>query len=382
MEEYKVLEVTVLPKLQNADKAKEILQKACWQVQPIMRKRSWRVPVVAEFLPRSPNLLGLNHNSGEKIEIRLRETKDGPFFPYEHALGTLLHELVHIVQGPHNAKFYALLDELWGECEGLMDRDVGGSGSGFDATGSKLSISSHNPSSAREGRLKALEALENRSKKQQLMGGGGRKLGGRPPPVDRTPAQMSAEAALRRQRDDEWCHSSQLAKGESQSNLGVNSVVANATAGSVTLAQSSPTSPTSRKREATVDASSSKKENVPPPPKRHSQGAPCWRCPVCTLENAASLASCDVCATPRDSATTSNGRRNFCKLAIMGRRDTCGCGSCQEGGSGSELSFRLCTTCTFMSSVARTVDCCTMCGSNFPSAKASPVGSNDVVILD
>ena len=31
-------------------------------------------------------------------------------------------------------------------------------------------------------------------------------MGGRPPPANRTPAQMAAEAALRRLRDDLWCH--------------------------------------------------------------------------------------------------------------------------------------------------------------------------------
>ena len=32
---------------------------------------------------------------------------------YNDVLGTVLHELVHIEIGPHNAKFYKMLDELW-----------------------------------------------------------------------------------------------------------------------------------------------------------------------------------------------------------------------------------------------------------------------------
>ena len=30
------------------------------------------------------------------------------FYPYEHTLGTMLHELVHMAISPHNAKFYAV----------------------------------------------------------------------------------------------------------------------------------------------------------------------------------------------------------------------------------------------------------------------------------
>ena len=60
---------------------------------------------------------GLNINGGEgrtsEIKIRLRpHNSESSFFPYEHLLGTMLHELVHNVQGPHNAVFYKLLDEI------------------------------------------------------------------------------------------------------------------------------------------------------------------------------------------------------------------------------------------------------------------------------
>ncbi len=60
---------------------------------------------------------GLNINGGggrtSEIKIRLRPHKsDSSFFPYEHLIGTMLHELVHNVQGPHNAVFYKLLDEI------------------------------------------------------------------------------------------------------------------------------------------------------------------------------------------------------------------------------------------------------------------------------
>jgi len=84
----------------------ELLTKAARQVQPIMTKRSWSVGKLTEFVPKSPNLLGLNVNKGQEIKVRLRPpgSADG-FFEWHHVLGTVLHELVHIVHGPHNAAF-------------------------------------------------------------------------------------------------------------------------------------------------------------------------------------------------------------------------------------------------------------------------------------
>merc|ERR1712187_92266 len=97
---------------------------------------------------------------GEKIQIRLRRTKDDDFFPYEDVLGTLLHELVHNEVGPHNAQFYKLLDELQKECEDLMNKGIGGAGAGFDLPGQKLSKESHNPRLLLDARLNGPKAAE------------------------------------------------------------------------------------------------------------------------------------------------------------------------------------------------------------------------------
>ena len=81
--------------------------------------------MLVEFMPKSKNLLGLNVNGGQKICVRLRDANaPTSFLPYDHILGTLLHELVHIVHGPHAAPFYKLLDELTDECEQLMAQGV------------------------------------------------------------------------------------------------------------------------------------------------------------------------------------------------------------------------------------------------------------------
>ncbi len=42
----------------NANKALHMLQRIASLVKPIMRKRGWVLPVLAEFFPDNPNLLG------------------------------------------------------------------------------------------------------------------------------------------------------------------------------------------------------------------------------------------------------------------------------------------------------------------------------------
>lgn len=63
--------------------------------------------------PKNGRLLGLNVGRGLHVKLRLRRpNREDEFFPYNNVLDTMLHELCHIVHGPHDAKFYALWDEL------------------------------------------------------------------------------------------------------------------------------------------------------------------------------------------------------------------------------------------------------------------------------
>ena len=75
-----------------------------------MTKHQWKVPLVVEFFPANPGLLGMNMNSGQKIMIRLRPSKDrGSFLEWQDILGTMLHELTHNQCGPHDDAFNKLL---------------------------------------------------------------------------------------------------------------------------------------------------------------------------------------------------------------------------------------------------------------------------------
>jgi hypothetical protein len=42
----------------RSDQALTLLQKVASRVKPIMRKHSWRLPVLAEFSPDDPGLIG------------------------------------------------------------------------------------------------------------------------------------------------------------------------------------------------------------------------------------------------------------------------------------------------------------------------------------
>ncbi|KAI9502644.1 hypothetical protein GGI25_005590 [Coemansia spiralis] len=198
----------------NSSDALVLLQRIAAQVRPIMQKRGWKVTMLREFYPRSPNLLGLNVNHGLEIRIRLRGPyNDSQFLIYEDLVGTMLHELVHIVRGPHDAVFYKLLDELKAEVEMLMAK--GYTGDGFFSEGQRLGAGRSRNVPLHLRRQKALQAIEKRQQSQQLgLHGPSRRLGG--PAASsllamedmhkrHTPAQMAAMALERRLKDEKWC---------------------------------------------------------------------------------------------------------------------------------------------------------------------------------
>ncbi|XP_023525391.1 uncharacterized protein LOC111789010 [Cucurbita pepo subsp. pepo] len=205
----KVWEIKALKKAGEKE-AKEILERIAKQVQPIMRKRKWRVKVLSEFCPKNPALLGLNVGRGIHVKLRLRRpNRDGDFFPFNQVLDTMLHELCHNLISPHNANFYKLWDELRKECEELMAKGISGSAQGFELPGRRLGGKSQQPplSSLRKS---ALAAAEGRKRLGSLLPSGPNRLGGDSNiMVALSPVQAAAMAAERRLQDDIWCASSQ-----------------------------------------------------------------------------------------------------------------------------------------------------------------------------
>lgn len=155
----------------RADHAIFLLRKIASMVKPIMRRRNWRVGILAEFVPSDKGLLGLNTNYGEKINLRLRYAGDETqFLPLEEVVDTMLHELVHNDIGPHNEKFHALLDQLRDELEALTRK--GYTGEGFLGRGDRVG-GSRIP--LHEAKRRARAAAETR---RTLTAGSGQRLGG------------------------------------------------------------------------------------------------------------------------------------------------------------------------------------------------------------
>ena len=132
-----ILSFTHLKQHPRQDEALHLLRRVASMVKPLMRARGWTVGSLSEMLPDQANLLGLNVNRGEKILLRLREPYDRTIFlPFEKIVDTMLHELSHIVHGPHDAKFHALWDQLRDELDGLIMK--GYTGEGFLGKGQRL----------------------------------------------------------------------------------------------------------------------------------------------------------------------------------------------------------------------------------------------------
>ncbi|KAK6908365.1 hypothetical protein I203_102366 [Kwoniella mangroviensis CBS 8507] len=189
-----------LPGRPKSDQARPLLEKIASQVKPIMKKRGWKVGTLAEFLPSNPSLLGLNVNAGQRINLRLRPPgNENTFYEYDQLVLVMLHELTHNVHGPHDAKFYKLLEELEEEYYELKRK--GYSGEGFHGQGNHLSglrVPEH------IGRQKGLEAAEKRMNVQKVIGRGG-VLGGSRNMAGKSMKELIIEAAERRLRDDKSC---------------------------------------------------------------------------------------------------------------------------------------------------------------------------------
>ncbi|XP_056167943.1 DNA-dependent metalloprotease WSS1-like [Syzygium oleosum] len=306
----KVWEIKPLKKIGEED-ARKVLEKVAKQVQPIMRKRKWKVEILSEFCPPNPSLLGLNIGGGAEIKLRLRRpNNEWDFFPYEQILDTMLHELCHIEYGPHNTDFYNLLDEIRKECEELMAKGITGTGQGFDLPGRRLGGFSRQPppSSLRQT---ALAAAENRARRGALLPSGPRRIGGDSDIRNAlSPIQAAAMAAERRLRDELWC-GSKSAEGQEgfQGRVGPSLELPEKSKASTSFAGISAT--TSR-----VNSTSSLEA---------ADDEVKWQCNTCTLLNQPLALSCEACGSRKHiEVTTSNvWSCKFCTLDNSVKQDRC-----------------------------------------------------------
>ncbi|KAM9939505.1 hypothetical protein OXX80_000987 [Metschnikowia pulcherrima] len=195
----RIEKIASLKRYPDKDYALDLLHQMARAVAPLIHEYKFKVGTLCEMFPKSPNLLGLNVNRGQKILIRLRPPhNDRTFFPMGDLIGTFLHELTHNVHGPHDAKFYAFLDELRRKYEtgAFLTKD-------YVCEESKLGGGFQAPwASPQSMRQKRLEALSKGMYKAES-----RRVGGKAPVGDLKKAML--EAAERRLRDSKWCSQNQ-----------------------------------------------------------------------------------------------------------------------------------------------------------------------------
>ncbi|EGN93180.1 hypothetical protein SERLA73DRAFT_190082 [Serpula lacrymans var. lacrymans S7.3] len=308
----------------KAERALPMLQRIASLVKPIMRKRSWVLPVLSEFFPDSPNLVGLNINGGEQILLRLRPAwAADTFYEEEQVVKVMLHELTHNVHGPHDEKFYKFLAGLEDEYDEL--KRSGYSGEGFFSKGHRLGTNVSHNVPPHLARVRALEAAEKRRKASTMLGSGGR-LGGRVGTMQgMSPRELAAQAAERRKRDEVACGSGATAQKEAAkaAKESVGSKVFIDLTNDIddfdpTTAAGPSRRTTSSSTSTVISGSNKPSEPSCGPAVRltksrlvgntisgpHQKGKSStsvgkWTCPSCTLENDPFALQCDACLSER-----------------------------------------------------------------------------------
>jgi hypothetical protein len=352
--------------LPNADQAKTLLERVVREFEPIAKQRGYNVLSVSElcccndgldFDPTANgkkrrkrrkmanNIWGYNQttSSGSRkshtIHLRLRHTSNHHtrFLPYEDVAGTLAHELAHCVHGPHDAKFYKLMDEILDDHAGLMAGNLSSNGASM-------------PSFAGTGQaLGGNQNIAGARKQQQQQTLPGYKLGGDNQFTQwMTPAEAAVAAAEARRRQqqlrlrgDHCCRPCTIEIDDSDEEEEDDDVVETGKAAAIPLEQSRsvPSNDDNKKRPSviapaqTIDienlrptvakkskskvpavaslptsgcidltVDSSDDETVGRPKKattpRASQHDP-WACKKCTFHNAPLALACSICQAER-----------------------------------------------------------------------------------
>ncbi|KAB5584785.1 WLM domain-containing protein [Coniochaeta sp. 2T2.1] len=339
------------------------IKKIASLVKPIMRARGWTVKELAEFYPDQQNLLGLNVNRGQKILLRLRYPGDrNQFLPIEQVTDTMLHELSHIVHGPHDAKFNALWDQLRDEHEGLVRK--GYTGEGFLSEGHRLGGRGQVP--MQEARRLARAAAE---KRKVLSAGSGQRLGGAGPRPGEDMRRVIVGAIERRNRTLQGCGNEKVNEKEiieisdTASRNGFRTKAEEDAANDAAIAQalwelvqedekakygSSYIPPSQQNPEgngggALMAGRASGSRSNPATNNSYSNGAPGgstptsstpppvplatkptpqpasstptdeWECNICTLRNPATFLCCDACGTQRSEEQTKQMQKSSAK---------------------------------------------------------------------
>jgi DNA-dependent metalloprotease WSS1 len=250
----------------------------------------------------------------------------------------MLHELSHIVHGPHDSKFHALWNQLRDEHEGLVMK--GYTGEGFLSEGRRLGGSRQVP--MHEARRLARAAAE---KRKNLSAGSGQRLGGATPQPGQDIRNVIVSAIERRNETLKGCGNTSHNEREIQeisdsaTRNGFRTQAEEDAANDAAIAQAlwelvqedekakygtsyipptaaNPTGngggavfdqfqgvPNANTRPSSYDTSprpvpvATKPEALAPAPEVDTV----WACEICTLHNPASYLTCDACGTERSA---------------------------------------------------------------------------------
>jgi hypothetical protein len=276
--------------------------------------------------------------------------------PIEQVTDTMLHELSHIVHGPHDAKFHALWDQLRDEHEGLVRK--GYTGEGFLSDGHRLGGRGQVP--MQEARRLARAAAE---KRRVLSAGSGQKLGGTAPRPGEDIRKVIVDAIERRNRTLQGCGNTNHNEKEirdisdtasrngfrtkAEEDAANDAAIAQALwelvqedekakygssyippsqqhpegngGGAVMAAQPSGSKPTLQVADNKPGNPRPSPSKTPPPvplatkpavPPVSHHAADEWECGICTLRNPAEFLCCDACGTQRSEEQTTQMQKS------------------------------------------------------------------------
>jgi hypothetical protein len=337
-----------LKKKPEPERAIKTLQRVAAHVMPILQKRNWHVRTLAEFYPEQKNLLGTNLNRGQKISLRLRQPfDDRSHLEFEDVMGTMLHELAHIVRGPHDEQFYGVLDTLNLEYDALLS----------SSAGKFLELGEGRTLGGKSAAPTAQEIRNAAIRRSRGTGQQGQKLGGTTSTLQ-TAKEKAAEAAQRRLFDAKWCghgraedpilvdEEEEIPNDEVMITEAVtDSKPVKRLAAEVIVIESDDESPVTnqdkkRKTDADEDDYTRMKQRgllkdslqehlaklAANKPKEHvsRETMPAvvaipgrWICGVCTLANKLGEAYCDACGTERPTAANRVGEYWICEACSL-----------------------------------------------------------------
>jgi len=254
-----------------------------------------------EFWPSDPQLLGLNVNGGQEICVRLRPASDkNSFIPFHQLLHTMLHELTHIVRGPHDSQFYSLLDQLTEECEALLINQTTGGIAIFPGKGNVLSSNSSNRQKRITPQQAAYSAALSRQNKQtstescsHFVVGGDKLL-----MKVYSPSELAAFAAERRRIDSLSCGTNSFVENPNKEAKSSNKRKSSEENNSLKDTEWSCSRCTKLNKETYLACSACFFEKPFPDEQKF------WSCHICTYLNEPGHVFCSVCESAKLTLTT------------------------------------------------------------------------------